>query len=276
MAIEDFFTMPVAGAAALFTYLGHAIGSSSGQRSMAKKANSTLGWRANENERLRLDAETRYIDVLRRELANIIVTDNPAAMGNLYRKCWAFELEMQKADASRVESELTVLTARYPLYVDFDLLGTRHFIPYSDATNMLSEDDIVDRYQDISKFIVLRGIIAKSSQPIFSEYEDTILQKTMRRETDRRFRLRTIDAIERYDLVRYSTNRNLLEPFEYECRDYSVTPLDHFAESRWGIYFKDTQECAIYSVFYGDDSKSFKSFYRSDIRFQEETNLMVY
>jgi len=45
----------------------------------------------------------------------MIVSDNPSKMVTLYRKAWAFEQEMQKADAARVQAEFEVLTQRYPL-----------------------------------------------------------------------------------------------------------------------------------------------------------------
>jgi hypothetical protein len=124
MSVADVISTPVILTAIACLYLGYALGT----RSTAKKAESVLGWRTQESERLRLDAENRYIETLRRELANIVVSNSPNRMLALYRKAWTFEQEMAKADVARVQAELDVLTQRYPLYGDFDLLGVRHCI----------------------------------------------------------------------------------------------------------------------------------------------------
>ncbi len=266
--LGDFVSTPVILTALVCLYLGYAYG-----RSSNKKIHSVLGWRSAESERLRLDAEKRYIEVLRRELANAIVSDNPNKMVTLYRKGWTFEQEMLKADAARVQAEGDVLTKRYPLYEDFDLLGTRHFVPYSDAVESCEEDAVADRYLDISKFIVLQNIKAKSTRPIFSESEDTILRKTMKREIDHRFRAKIIDAMDKYKMVRGADKEGHYENIDYEDRALFIFRLQHIVDLRWGILFKDTQERAIYSVFYDDNSKAYKSFYRSDDTFQKEESL---
>jgi hypothetical protein len=268
MSLNDFISTPVILTALACLYLGYVYCARS-----SKKGNSVLGWRSAESERLRLDAENRYIEVLRRELANAIVSDSPDKMVALYRKAWTFEQEMLNADAARVQAEFDVLTKRYPLYEDFDLLGTRHFVPYSDAVEGYEEDAVAERYLDISKFMILKNINAKSTRPIFSESEDTILRKTMTREIDHRFRAKIIDAMDKYNMVRGADKNRQYESIDYEDRALSIFPLQHFAELRWGILFKDTQEQAIYSVFYDDNSKAYKSYYRSDETFQTEETL---
>lgn len=231
MSLGDFVSTPVITTALVCLYLGYAYGG----RSSNKKAHSVLGWRSSESERLRLDAENRYIEVLRRELANIIVSDNPSKMVSLYRKAWGFEQDMLKADAARVQAEFDVLTNRYPLYADFDLLGTRHFVPYNDAVESCEEDAVAERYLDISKFMILNNINEKSTRPIFSESEDTILRKTMTREIDHRFRARIIDAMDKYDMVRSADKNQQYERIDYEDRVLSIFPLQHIVELRWGI-----------------------------------------
>jgi hypothetical protein len=50
-----------------------------------KQARKLLGWRTDESERIRLETETRYLEVLRRELANVIVSDDPNKMVAAWR-----------------------------------------------------------------------------------------------------------------------------------------------------------------------------------------------
>ena len=58
MSVADVISTPVILTAIACLYLGYALGT----RSTAKKAESVLGWRTQESERLRLDAENRYIE----------------------------------------------------------------------------------------------------------------------------------------------------------------------------------------------------------------------
>jgi hypothetical protein len=269
LALDDFVSTPVASAALIFLYIGYSFGASAA----SKRAKKLLGWNTEESERIRLQTETRYLDILRRELANLIVSDDPRKMVTAYYKAWEFERTMSTAPPSRVDAELNVLTEQYPLYGDFDLVNLRHFVPYSDAADTWGEDAIKERYLDISKFMALKNIKAKSTVPIFSEDESKTLQNSMRRESDRRFRTKIEDAMKIYNVARSADKEQRFEQVDYEDASISVFPLQHFAESRWGIHFKTTDECGIYSVFYADNSKAYRSYYRSDNSFQEETPL---
>lgn len=269
MALADFVSTPVVSTALVCLYVGYAFGASAA----SKRAKKLLGWNTEESERIRLQTETRYLDILRRELANLIVSDDPRKMVNAYYKAWDFERTMSKAPSSRVDAELNVLTERYPLYGDFDLVNLRHFVPYSDAADTCGEDAIEERYLDISKFMTLKNIKAEATTPIFTEEESKTLQNSMRRESDRRFRAKIEDAMKIYNVARSADKDRSFQQIDYEDASISVFPLQHFAESRWGIHFKITSEYGIYSVFYADNSKAYRSYHRSDNSFQEETPL---
>jgi hypothetical protein len=269
MALTDFLSTSVVSTALVCLYAGYAFGGSAA----SKRAQKLLGWRTDESERIRLTTETRYLEILRRELANVIVSDDPRKMVTAYYKAWQFERGMTAAPSSRVDAELNVLTERYPLYEEFDLLNVRHFIPYRDATDSWDEDTIEERYLDISKFMILTNIKAKSSRPIFSDEENETLQRSMRRESDRRFCAKIEDAMRIYNVARSADKDRSFERIDYEDASLSVFPLQHFAESRWGIHFKLTDEYGIYSVFYADNSKAYRNYYRSDNSFQTETSL---
>ncbi|MHC2521691.1 hypothetical protein [Bradyrhizobium diazoefficiens] len=140
-----YFTAPVLASAMVCLYAGYQFGATS----VGKKAQTLFVRKNEESERWRLDAEGRFIDTLRRELANIVVKQNPRRMIALYRKAWAFEREMHMAEQSRVQAELDALTERYRLYDDFDLLGTRHFVPYADAIDHLEDDAVTELAPEI-------------------------------------------------------------------------------------------------------------------------------
>lgn len=119
----DFSTFFVAaGALAFGVYLG---------RQSQRPALSTLASTAGRKASAANDANDRYLEILQRELANVIARDNPDKMIALYRKARAQEREMLKADKALVQAELTALTHKYPVYEDFDKIGTKHYVPYS-------------------------------------------------------------------------------------------------------------------------------------------------
>ena len=96
-----------AGALAFGVYLG---------RQSQRPALSTLASTAGRKASAANDANDRYLEILQRELANVIARDNPDKMIAPYRK----EREILKADKARVQAELTALTHKYPVYEDFD------------------------------------------------------------------------------------------------------------------------------------------------------------
>ena len=59
----------------------------------------------------------------------------------------------------------------------------------------------------------------------------------------------------------------------YETKVLAVSHVSHFAESRWGFYFKDTNEFGLYTSFSDDNNKNYECFYRSDSKFEEEIYL---
>ena len=58
------------------------------------------------------------------------------------------------------------------------------------------------------------------------------------------------------------------EAFENDF--YSIRYLSHYAEDRYGIHLKHTNEFGIYSLYVYDDGRASHSFYRSDSAFQLE------
>jgi hypothetical protein len=59
----------------------------------------------------------------------------------------------------------------------------------------------------------------------------------------------------------------------YETSTLSLRRVDHIAEVRYGVHFKDTNEFGLYGAFYADDGKVFRSYYRSDANFEKQEYL---
>ncbi|MFZ3034439.1 MAG: hypothetical protein WA138_10550 [Parvibaculum sp.] len=92
------------------------------------------------------EAEDRYLEVLRREISNILLNIDPDLMVSTYEKGWRYQDELVETGKERVSADLKALTLKHKFFSDFDLLGTRHFIPYGDARWSSSDDELVERY----------------------------------------------------------------------------------------------------------------------------------
>jgi hypothetical protein len=60
----------------------------------------------------------------------------------------------------------------------------------------------------------------------------------------------------------------------YEAATFSVCRVPHFAETRYGIHFSDTDEAGLCTVFIDDNGKFYEGFYRADASFKSETPIV--
>jgi hypothetical protein len=244
-----------------------------GRRSQAPALN-TLANTADRKASAANEANDRYLEVLQRELANIIARDDPEKMIALYRKAKAQEREMLGADKSRVQAELTVLTHKYPVYEDFDKIATKHFVPYSAETPWGADDELPQTYLDISKFLSLTRMLGgRPQRPAFPDDDDKIFQRCMQELKDRKFRKSLEDAIDRYYVARRVAEEPSSVVHNYEDGYIGVFHLPSYADVRYGIHLKQTDEYGVYSFFVHDDGKISSHYSRSDQSFENETAL---
>lgn len=220
------------------------------------------------------DANDRYLEILQRELANVIARDNPDKMTALYRKARAQEREMLTADKARVQAELTALTHKYPVYEDFDKIGTKHYVPYSGEPLWGEEGELSDAYLDISKFLIVTRIQeGRSHRAIFPDDDDKNFQRCMQELKDRTFKAALNDAVDKYYLARRVAEQSGSQIHDYEDQQIGVFHLPSYADNRYGIHLKKTDECGVYSFFVHDDGKVSSQFSRSDASFAKESAL---
>jgi 3-hydroxy-3-methylglutaryl CoA synthase len=62
---------------------------------------------------------------------------------------------------------------------------------------------------------------------------------------------------------------------DFDYRDIAVRCVPHFAEKRYGIHLKDTNEFGLYGYFVSDDGRIYDGYYQSDQTFQQERYLNV-
>jgi hypothetical protein len=61
----------------------------------------------------------------------------------------------------------------------------------------------------------------------------------------------------------------------FETPHLSAFHVSHFAESRVGFYFKDTEEFGLHGFFAGNDDDVYHSYYRTDRTFKKEEMLLT-
>lgn len=123
-------------------------------------------------------AENRYLNTLRRELANKLVSSDSKRFRRIYTKLREYEETIRNGSDDDAKLEFQYLIKKYPYHSSFDLLGTRDFIPYSEAFKDCHEDDVAERYSDIVKFLILDAHLDRSHghrPEVTSETEYAIL-----------------------------------------------------------------------------------------------------
>ena len=225
-------------------------------------------------------AEVRHLEVLRREIANLIVDSDPNLMIRCYNKAWAFEREMA-ANQERATAEEAAIVGKFPTFPDFDLLGTRHFVPYGEARDMWSDDDLVERYHEISRMLIFmrRRRDFGADVPVHDAKEEEILHACMQREKDRRFRARIEDAMRRFYVYRAGLEKG--DPSALGVNNYVDSEVEIFhlfnsslPDNEYAILFKKTDEFGVYSFHVIEDGKISYSYYRTDGAFKERQYLM--
>lgn len=224
------------------------------------------------------EAEVRHLQVLRREIANLLVAVDPDLMARCYERVWNWERETAKAP-DRLHADELALVSKIKAFGDFDPLATRHFVPYAEARKMTSDDDLVERYTEIGRMLVFvknrSGIETVRQRPLHDAQEHELLLDRMRSEKNRRFRVRIEDALKRcrcyqagYDAGKGERYAGLYEIFsdaevEVVRLAYGSTP-----ENETGVTFKKTDEFGVYAFFVHDNGRAFETYYRSDRQFQ--------
>ncbi len=230
------------------------------------------------------EAEIRHLEVLRREVANLIVVTDPDLMVRCYERAWKWEDETAKSP-ERLRADEVALVTKIKAFEDFDLICTRHFIPYVKSIEMISDEDIVERYLDIGRMLVIMKnrskIDAVRRRPLHDEHEHKVLLDNMRGERDRRFRARIKDALERFYAYRQGFGAGKDDYFAGLYETFSDANLEVFRihrdlspENETGVVFKKTDEYGIYSSFTHDDGHVTESYYRTDKHFGKREHLI--
>jgi hypothetical protein len=106
--------------------------------------------------------------------------------------------------------------------------------------------------------------------PATSDKDLKHLEEYVEKIKDTKFRQRLVAAVEEF----YARRGGGGLTSGYETDLLAVRYVHHYAETRYGVHFKDTGEFGLYSYFYDDrKDKTYERYYRSDREFIAEIAL---
>jgi hypothetical protein len=218
---------------------------------------------------------SNLIHAYARELSNYLIQLDPDRYYTVYNRALVEQEKLFTADAKLREAQLLILTERYPVYENFDFIGTRPYVSYRETLERNSEDDIEEHFLNLVRFHSLQRAASEEwrrQMPMLSKKEEEHLYGYVRKVKDSKFKERLKQAVREYRIATVSKPINFETPDGgnvYENRDIAVYKLYDVAENMEGYWFKDTNEYGIHSVFYGDEAgKVYESWYRSDHTFE--------
>lgn len=207
------------------------------------------------------------LKVLRRELANWLISVDPDRFYENYQKSHGLVEDIAKADRINQMSRLKIITDKLPYYSDFDfLMGQLEYVSYNEGFSFSSYDEIESHYNNIIEFEALQIALFDEWKRFraISERDVLFLGKYVKKLKDSQLREKIDLAIK--DFMIYSQGKGCAT-LDYETAQLRVFRLPHYAETRYGIHFKDSSEFAICGVFVFDNGESSTSYFRSDERF---------
>ena len=81
----------------------------------------------------KLEDQISYFGALRREIANILITDNPRQFLKLYQRIHFEMSKIETSDKASKDARLTLIAQRYPYINEFDPFQTKDYVLYADT-----------------------------------------------------------------------------------------------------------------------------------------------
>ena len=126
-----------------------------------------------------------------------------------------WESEIERADKSRREAEYNLLLEKFPNLEDFDVIGTKHFVRYDEAVS--SVDEAIERYKDISKFLIVdRERPAGHMHHSFGREEEIFRERIRRYKGRSAFRSLSLAGADRFRTSSY-WRRNAISASRTAC-----------------------------------------------------------
>ena len=218
-----------------------------------------------------------YLGVLRREIANLLIWDDPDRYLALYNKLLAEIDDMRTFGLLEIQHAHARLCKKYPNYLDFDKINLREFVNYKSAYLYGNFEELSAIYRDIIIFTAQKSILEPfwlpAELPNAHELEVLITQVRSVHDTKLKIKLEMADAI--FSVFRFGDGiRDMTKGgIVFENSYFSVTSIPDNNEVKYGFTFKHYNEHVISTSFVADKSNIYRSYYRSDADFKTGQSL---
>ena len=227
-----------------------------------------------EMEKTRAIDRGNYLFTLRRELANILIWRDPQRYVKLYQELCSEFKSFKSWRLEEINKSLSELSKKYEFYNDFDIIGTKEYVLYSDHWH--NYEELEARYRDITTFVALSLIASKSwidaqyqiDFPFTDEYVPDKLEHLLEyvdRIEDTKLIMRIDQAMDAYYSMRDNESGMLDNDFFTVKMHYRSSP-----DLCYALHIKRTNEFAIFSRFIHDDGHTTDNYFRSDSTFEKE------
>ncbi|MBO9168354.1 hypothetical protein J5275_08130 [Rhizobium sp. L245/93] len=240
---------------------------------------TAIGFSLDEKKRNLDEAETRFLYCHQRELANILLEESPDKLRDAYLNAKRRQDAAIESGPERVTAELNAMAAKFPMFRDFELVGTRHFIPYCEGLVFRGAEDFKERHLNISHWLALKAFLKSGSNKLLDDEDRAIMDRTVQQEEDRLLRNRIDTAMaERRAFDRGIDSFGAAEAVRdrpaFDTGKIRVErALDWSPEISYRLTFKERAEYAIYSFFVHEGGKITYSYRRSDETFRKAASL---
>src|SRR5262249_48288770 len=156
-----------------------------------------------------------YLEILQRELANLIMDEDLESFEKAFYWMEDWQHEIGRAAKDRREAERNLLLEKFPNLEDFDLVGIKHFIRYERPTGNV--DELIERYKEISKFLVLDVDDLSKPNDLFNEREVKIFRERIQRYKDSRLSAAVDEGMKRFRI--WSRDREAQPMFGSDYED---------------------------------------------------------
>jgi hypothetical protein len=219
------------------------------------------------------ELEDRFIRVLTREIANIIINEDPDRFLQCYREAKAWEESCRLFSSDRISQECRQITMKYPFHADLDLLGTNHWVPYKDSYQTYDIDDFCEHYLMLCKFLILIKKAKKTYYaPLFPDSEVTMMERVITEHKHSKAKALIDDAFKR---AIASGEKH------YEDEDYEVVRLigdprrPQTPDIEYGFFIKKLGSYFIMSYFRHEDDHFSRIYSQTDAAFSKDSEKVL-
>lgn len=214
---------------------------------------------------------TLVVAVLAREIANELMERDEKNYRRNFEKLYYKWQEISKLDRQVKLSHIEKITAKYPSFLAFDLIGTKAHVLYADAFSWKSDDELWEFYENLRLYDALSCDLDtewRFSGTGISEKEYEHLNEYCEKVSDTQLLAHLYRAREQLAFLRVNdVEENELGEWKYETNDYKFKRVADVVETRWGVYVKSLERYGMWGLFV--DEVAYTSFYSADKDFNE-------